>query len=62
VTNNQNFAVFCHICHKPIRLEQAVSDSEGHAVHPECYTRIVHDEVQSEDEHPDRAMGAASFG
>lgn len=36
-----HIAITCHICHKPVQLEKAVSDEKGKTVHPECYARVI---------------------
>jgi len=39
----------CHICHKPVQLEKAVSDEDGRTVHPDCYVRVIYPGVHEVD-------------
>jgi len=45
-------AIPCHICHRPVQLEKAVSDEKGKTVHSECYMCSIHTDLDEDDPHP----------
>ena len=45
-------ALSCRICGKPVSIETAKTDSDGVAIHEECYALKVKLEQASQDGHP----------
>ncbi len=34
---SDEFSPICPICREPVRLENAKTDQDGHAIHEDCY-------------------------
>ncbi len=45
--SNPHSTHLCHICDKPVSLEDAKTDDGGHTVHEDCYVlkRVTDDRV-----------------